>query len=358
MKIIAFPAFKTKYKNPYNWLLYSQIVEEGVTVEEFSLGKLLVQYYDIFHLHWPTETIVRHSNSIVAALRAITMLLVIDWARIRGTKVIWTIHDEYPHSLLHPQLANWFQSEFIKRVDGCISHSQIGQALVEKKFPSLRDSPHMVILHGHYREVYPNQISREAARSNLDIPADCHLLLFLGYIDYYKNVPHLVQVFQELAPTNWMLLVAGKIEVPELGTQISTVAANNSRVKLRFGFVPDEQLQLYFRAADLVVLPFQEILNSGSALLALSFDCPILVPQKGAMTELQEQVGAEWVKLYPGELTTEFLSAGLDWAAQEGRSLQANLEKLEWSRLSRQTIQYFENICKIKNHRKTSSNIM
>lgn len=350
MRIIAFPAFKTKYKNPYNWLLYSHMVDQGVTVEEFSLSKLLLQHYDIFHLHWPTETIVRHPNPLVAALRAITMLLVIDWARVRGTRVIWTIHDEYPHSLLHPKLAAWFQSEFIKRVDGCISHSQMGQALASDTFPRLRDRPHIVILHGHYREVYPNLVSREAARSNLDIPPGCHLLLFLGYIDYYKNVPHLVQVFRELAPTNWMLLVAGKIEVPELSTQISTLAANDSRVKLCFGFVPDEQLQLYFRAADLVVLPFQEILNSGSALLSLSFDSPILVPQKGAMAELQEQVGAEWVKLYPGELTTEFLGAGLDWAFHEGRSLQANLEKLEWSRLGRQTIEYFEHICSKTNH--------
>ncbi|NES71434.1 MAG: group 1 glycosyl transferase, partial [Okeania sp. SIO2D1] len=77
MKIIAWPAFKTKYKNPYNWLLYSQVVQQGVTVTEFSFSKLLRQYYDIFHLHWPTETIVRHPNLVIAGLRAVTMLFAI-----------------------------------------------------------------------------------------------------------------------------------------------------------------------------------------------------------------------------------------------------------------------------------------
>lgn len=345
MRIIAWPAFKTKYKNPYNWLLYSQMVQQGMKVTEFSVTKLLYQYHDIFHLHWPTETIVRHPNSVIAGLRAIMMLLAIDWVRLRGTKVIWTIHDQYPHSVLHPKLAAWFHSELIKRVDGCISHCQMSRELAESAFPGLSDRPHAVIPHGHYREVYPNNINREAARANLDIPTDCHLLLFLGYIDYYKNVPHLVQVFRELAPTNWILLVAGKVEVPELRTQISAAAGNDSRVKLKFGFVQDEKLQKYFRAADLVVLPFQDILNSGSALLALSFDCPVLVPEKGAMAELQAQVGQDWVKLYPGELTTGVLESGLKWAVQ-GRSPQANLEQLEWSRLSQQTIEAYQKTLK------------
>ncbi len=344
MRIIAWPAFKTKYKNPYNWLLYSSIVKQGMIVSEFSFRKLLGQHHEIFHLHWPTETIIRHPNPVVASLRAITMLLAIDFARARGTKVIWTIHDQYPHNILHPKLASWFQSELIKRVDGCISHCQVSRESAESNFPRLSDRPHAVIPHGHYREVYPNNINREAARGSLNIPSGCHLLLYLGYIDYYKNVPHLVQVFRELAPTNWILLVAGKLEVPELGTQISQVAENDSTVKLQFKFVPDEKLQEYFRAADLVVLPFQDILNSGSVLLALSFDCPVLVPQKGAMAELQEQVGQDWVKLYPGELTTEVLESGLEWAINQERSLQADLEQLEWSSLSEETIQYYQKI--------------
>ncbi|NES69652.1 MAG: glycosyltransferase, partial [Okeania sp. SIO2D1] len=231
-----------------------------------------------------------------------------------------------------------------KRVDGFISHCQVSKELAESTFPRLSDRPHAVIPHGHYREVYPNNINCEVAKTNLDVPFDSHVLLFLGYIDYYKNVPHLVQVFRELAPANWILLVAGKLEVPELEEQIFQAVANDFRVKLQLEFVSDEKLQEYFQTADLVILPFQDILNSGSALLALSFDCPILVPQKGAMAELQEQVGQNWIKLYSGELTTDILESGLEWALEERRSPQANLEKLEWSRLSQQTIEAYRKI--------------
>ena len=197
MKIIAWPAFKTKYKNPYHWLLYSQMVKQGVIVVEFSLGKLLRQYHDICHLHWVMENIVRHPNQFLAALRAITMLLAIDWVRARGTKIIWTIHDQCPHSILHPRLATWFQSQFIKRVDGCISHCQVSREWAISTWTELSYRPHTVIPHGHYRQVYADNTNREAARKTLNIPSNCHLLLFLGYIDYYKNVPYLVQVFRE-----------------------------------------------------------------------------------------------------------------------------------------------------------------
>ena len=62
------------------------------------------------------------------------------------------------------------------------------------------------------------------------------------------------------------------------------------------------------------------------------------------MAELQEQVGQNWLKLYQGELTTEVLKLGLEWALEQGRSPQANLEELEWSILGQQTIETYENI--------------
>lgn len=70
------------------------------------------------------------------------------------------------------------------------------------------------------------------------------------------------------------------------------------------------------------------------------------MPEKGAMGELQEQVGQDWVKLYQEELTTEILESGLEWAVKERRSPQANLEHLGWSNLSQQTIEFYQKLLK------------
>lgn len=61
---------------------------------------------------------------------------------------------------------------------------------------------------------------------------------------------------------------------------------------MRLRFASDAEVADLFRAATIVVLTYREILNSGSALLALSFDRP--VPAKGAMAELEDRAGAEW----------------------------------------------------------------
>ncbi|WYL96318.1 MAG: glycosyltransferase family 4 protein [Gloeotrichia echinulata IR180] len=341
MKVIAYPAFKTKYKNPYNWLLYTNMLKQDVTVEEFSPKKILLEKYDIFHVHWVVETIVRHPHPLIVWMRAIIMLILIDWAKIRGTRIIWTIHDENPHFILHVRIADWFQKEFIKRIDGYISLSGAGKDIAENCLAPLKDKPCCILPAGHYRDFYPNQITRNQARIELNLPDNYRILLFFGYIDIYKNVPHLIKIFRQLAPPDWLLVVAGKIERPHLENEILSASENDDKIKLVLKYVPDDQVQLYFKAAELVVLPFKEILNSGSALLALSFDCPILAPHLGSMPELHSEVGEDWMKLYTGELTQENLQEGLNWSIQQPRPQSPPLDKLDWYSLSQKNAEFY-----------------
>ncbi|MBH8576099.1 glycosyltransferase [Nostocaceae cyanobacterium CENA369] len=341
MKIIAYPAFKTKYKNPYNWLLYTNMLQQGVIVEEFSPNKLLSKKYDIFHLHWVVETIVRHPNPFIVWIRAISMLILIDWVKSTGTRIIWTMHDETPHSILHLQVADWFQKEFVKRIDGYISLSTTGKTIAEQMLLPLKNKPCSIVPHGHYRDFYPNQITESQARKELNIPDNCKMLLFFGYIETYKNVPHLINVFRELAPSNWILVIAGKLERDHLKTEILSASENDYRIKLFLDYIPDNLVQLYFKAAELVILPFKEILNSGSALLALSFDRPILAPYLGSMPELQSQVGKDWMKLYTGELTTKTLNEGLIWSRQQKSHKSPSLDKLDWDILSKKSLDFY-----------------
>ena len=56
------------------------------------------------------------------------------------------------------------------------------------------------------------------------------------------------------------------------------------------------------------MLPFSDIMHSGSAILALSFNKPVLVPARGSLPELQALVGTDWVRTYVGELTPEIFN--------------------------------------------------
>jgi glycosyltransferase involved in cell wall biosynthesis len=112
-------------------------------------------------------------------------------------------------------------------------------------------------------------------------------------------------------------------------------------VRLTLEHVPEDDVQCHLRAADLVVLPFKEITNSASALLALSFDRPILVPSRGAMGELQALAGGDWVCTYEGELTPQVLANALDWAVQRPSDGSPRLDALEWPSIARQTLSLY-----------------
>ena len=73
--------------------------------------------------------------------------------------------------------------------------------------------------------------------------------------------------------------------------------------------------------AQLVVLPYRQMLNSGALLLALSLARPVLAPWSGANAAIAEEVGEGWLTLYRGELDAATLAAAL--RRQAGRDPRA-----------------------------------
>lgn len=211
-----------------------------------------------------------------------------------------------------------------------------------KYFPELHARQSYVVPHGHYRGVYPNQTTKGEARKVLNLPPEAKVIAFVGQIRPYKNVPHLIKIFQDLPEPQALLLVAGRPNSPETEQVVRTAVRESSRVDLFLDTVPDEALQLYLNAADLVVLPYSSILNSGSALLALSFDKPVLLPEQGTFQELQATVGTDWVRTFTGELTSDKLAEALNWALFTPRAEIAPLEPLDWEQVAQKTLEAFE----------------
>jgi beta-1,4-mannosyltransferase len=340
LRVLAWPwAFPA---NPYTCLLYSHLASLGVEVREFTVARALGGGYDVFHLHWP-EKALTSAAWFVAAAGAVAALVALEAAHLHGARVVWTAHNAKPHDSRHPWLERWFWSALVRRVDAVIHLSAAGQQAVEARYPRLAACPHAVVPHGHYRGSYPDTLSREDARAALAIPAGARVVTFLGLVRPYKNVPHLVRTVRALPSSagEVVLLVGGAPHPPALAEEIRAAADGDPRVRLTLEHVPDEQVQHYLRAADLIVLPFKDITNSGSALLALSFDRPVLVPARGAMGELQALAGGDWVCTYERELTPEVLAAALDWAMQRPSGAGPQLDALEWIRLARQTLSVY-----------------
>jgi beta-1,4-mannosyltransferase len=337
LRIIAHPGFSQRESNPYTWALYSQLRAAGAEVQDFSLKHLLSGYHDVWHLHWPEGHFWRRDRGF-AIRRSIELLMLLRLARLRGTRIVWTVHNLRSHEQAFPRLELWFWRRFVKLVDGFISLSHTGVKAAESSFPGLRKIDRFVIPHGHYRGIYPDTCSQAEAREALRIPANARVVTFFGQVRPYKNVPELIEAARSIDDPNLILVVAGRPNSPDLEARVRAAAGEDARVRLFLATIPEEEVQLYLKAADLVVLPYQEILNSGSAILALSFNRRVLVPGLGSMAELQDHVGSSWVRTYQGLVTAELLADSLRWSQSCREHTIAPLQRLDWPRLARLTM--------------------
>lgn len=340
MKFAAKPAYSNREKNPYNTLLYEHMSNLGSTVEEFSIQGAFTQRYDIVHVHWP-EYGLNLPTIWLAVSRILSLLVTLQFAKLKGAKLVWTAHNLKAHdNQQYPALEKWFWKLFLGQLDGYVSLNQIGREKLLNRFPQLEGKPYTITPLGHFRDIYPDETDKISARKFLSIPPDRRVMVCAGAIRPYKNLPHLIKVFKQIDDPDLVLLIAGLPINEEIKQEIIATAEGDNRILLQFGLISEAEFQYYLRAADLVVLPYFRIFNSASALLSLSFECPTLLPDLGAMRELQAQVGEDWIQIYEGELTSEALAQAITWAIQP-RSESIDLSYFDWDNIAQETLKFY-----------------
>jgi beta-1,4-mannosyltransferase len=346
LTILASPGLGGKQTNPYAWSLYSNM---ACKVDDFSLRRACFGRYAILHLHNPEQDLNVCSTATKAYLRLRRRFVAIDLMRLRGTKVFWTVHNLAPHERKYPRLERWFWRQMLRRLDGYIALTEDGRTEAMERFPLLRTLPGFVVPHPHYRAAYPENPAADA-RAILGLAKNAKVLLFFGQIRRYKNLPLLIDVFRQYQDPDAILYIAGRPHADlSLCEEIRSRAAGDSRIRVEIGQIPNERVYLYFKSADLVVLPYRDVqnqrnlFNSGIALVALSFNRPVLVPNQGAMKELHAQVGPDWVRTFD-EFTAAELSAGLKWALEVPSAAVAPLEHLDPKVLATRTLEAYKRV--------------
>lgn len=344
MKILAWPAFENKTGNPYTRLLYESMqAETEVQVDGITLPRALAGSYDIWHVHWPDD-FLSYPSVAKAWIYVAAELLLFALARGRGARLVWTVHDLGPHESCHPRLEAFFWRLFVPMVDGFVSLSEAAREAAQSQFPVLREVPSAVVPHGHYRTAYPEPVPKEEARGELGLPATARVAAYVGRIRPYKNVSPLVDVFRRWDDANARLVIAGNPTSEALRQRIGRKAHDDARIQTHLRFIEPREMPVVLGAADVVVLPYDDIMHSGTALLALSFDRPVLVPGRGAMRELQTHVGSEWVRTYAGDLTPALLADAMQWAEGQDRPRRAPLDDRDWPRLAEHTAELYHHV--------------
>ena len=182
--------------------------------------------------------------------------------------------------------------------------------------------PFVTIPHGHYRDWY-----RRFDKS-VKIPGR---IVYFGLIRRYKGVDGLIDAFRNVpGAADLQLVVAGRPSSPELAAQLRDRAAVDDRVDLRLEFQSDDELAGLVTTAELVVLPYREMHNSGGALAALSLARPVMMPDNVVNRSLSDEIGPGWIFGYDGDLTSEHLLDAVASLRTAPPASEPDLSRRDW----------------------------
>lgn len=337
LRVLAFP------KDGENaWLRkFSGMLEAGgASVDDFSFRRAWTRRYDVLHLHWPDSHLLTQSWWRALGKHARLALLLV-FLRSRGTRVVWMMHNLQPHEKNHWLSTRLFALWFPRTCTQVIALTAHGLACAHALYPSLRNKPAAIVPHGHYRDEYPPAPSREVSRDQLGLPRERFTWLFVGNIRRYKNVPLLIETFRQTPDRDAQLIIAGAPGHGVSAQELAELAAGDARIHLYPAFVPDAKLPLFIGAADMVVLPFDSILNSGSVLLALSFNRTVLAPRLGALPEIHSKVGSRWLRLYDGPLTAQLLQEARSAQSGAAEHERVDLSAFDWSAIAQHVLDFY-----------------
>lgn len=335
LRVMMFPKHGD---NPYLRSLSESLERLGVRVDDFSFLQALRQRYDVLHIHWPDLHL--HARSwLRTAFKHARLALFFSLLRLRKTRIVWTVHNLKPHEPHLPLGELLFKLWFPRLCTHVIALTKNGLAAALAMYPPLRNKTTAVIPHGHYRDAYGSALSRSKCRDELGLEHR-FTFLFFGNIRPYKNVPLLIEAFRKLPQQDIQLVIAGQPGPMMQAGELQALVGDDRRIRLFLEFIPDDEVPVYIGAADVVVLPFQAILNSGSVFLALSFNRAVLAPDLGSLPEVQSHVGARWLTLYDGPLTAEHLSRTMRSAAL-GEHEIVDLTAYDWDAIGRRTAELY-----------------
>lgn len=302
---LALSYFPVASMNPFQRLLYSRAADCGFaivpTLQMQQLGRINWRGRSVLHLHWLASVLRGASTPSAARIRIDGLRADLAGWRATGHKVVWSMHNVLPHDCPFPEAEVELRRVLVEGVDAIhvLSKVSIGEA---RKHYELPDEKVFHVPHPSYEGWYANVDSVVSARLDLGLPADGFTFLFFGSLQPYKGVIELVDAFLQLRRQNpgrkLRLVVAGKAVDEGYVEQIRTMVEHHPSIMFIPSAMQENQVQVLFNAANVVVAPYRRTLNSGVAMLAASFRRPVVAPRGGG---LRETFSEDPLLLYTGE---------------------------------------------------------
>jgi glycosyltransferase involved in cell wall biosynthesis len=235
----------------------------------------------LFHILW--------NNKFEVFDRTFLML----YYKLLGKKITLTAHNI--NAGIRDSTDTWLNRLTLKiqyrLADHIFVHTEKMKAEILEQF-GLAGTSVSVIPYGINNAVPTTALTPEEAKLRLGIKEGERTLLFFGNIAPYKGLQYLIAAFEQLVASggDYRLVVAGRAKsgcesyVDGIREMLSR-EVNRERTILKIDFIPDDEMELYFKAADVSVLPYTHIFQSGVLFLGYSFGLPVIAADVGCLRE-------------------------------------------------------------------------
>lgn len=280
LKVVVLP--DAGAENPFQYELVRFLQKQGMQVvigKKYTLGSTFravnTHHPDVIYYDWVHSFILGRSL-LWSWLKSMVFMAEIVWTKsIRQIKIVHTLHNLQNHAGIWLGLEKWVYRFFLRRCDRIRVYSETTKLEAILRF-GLKPDIVLVIQDLPYHAYYPNTATKKESRTKLGVKKDAFAFLFFGEIKPYKGLHQLVKTYSEVQISNALLIVAGKSYDVDYWKSLLKESKDNPYIHWHHRFIEDAEVQYFFNAADVIVLPFIRIDHSGSIDLAMSFGKPII----------------------------------------------------------------------------------
>lgn len=198
--------------------------------------------------------------------------------------IMFVCHNVFPHERF--PLDRFLTKLVLKQGDSFILHSETeASELIKVK----KDAKFRINVHPTYQAFQFENMSKSTGRDRLHLSKESKVLLFFGFVRPYKGLKNLLNAMAMLKEkyTDLKLLVVGDFGgSKEEYLQIIKNLNLESKIEIHDEYIPDREVEKYFSASDVVVLPYESATQSGIVQIAYGFEKPVIVTDVGGLPEV------------------------------------------------------------------------
>lgn len=276
--------------------------------------------------------------------------------RSLNIRIVITAHDVIPFDVQLLEMP-WIKRLY-KTADRIVVHTKDSYRVLIKTFGIPPQKAEIIPQGPYIKFSEQKKISREEARSSLGLQPRAFIILFFGQIKKVKGLDYLIPAFRKVLDKipDSLLVIAGpewKDSFEKYDNSIKKFGMED-KVIAHVKYIPNEEVRIYFSAADVVALPYTQVFQSAVLFMAHSFAKPIVASNIGGLAEVIKD-GETGILVPPEDV--EALAQALIKVFQDpnrakdmgekGKKIAS--EKYSWSSIAEKMTRLYRSLCRQNN---------